>query len=82
MNFEEWLKSVPVEITGDSLWKAEAYRLALFAVDIGWIDATRLLKDKRTVGLSDQLYRALGSIGANIAEGYGRSHRGDRRTVR
>jgi hypothetical protein len=33
MNYEEWLKSVPVEITGDSLWKVEAYRLALFAAD-------------------------------------------------
>ena len=23
MNYDEWLKSVPVEITGDSLWKVE-----------------------------------------------------------
>lgn len=78
MNFEEWLKDVPVEITGDSLWKVEAYRLALFAVDIGWIDVTRLLKDKRTVSLSDQLFRALGSIGANISEGYSRGTGRDR----
>jgi four helix bundle protein len=31
------------------------------------------VQDKRTLSLSDQLYRAVGSIKANIAEGY--SHR-------
>ena len=38
MNYEEWAKTVPEEITGDSLWKMEAYRLGLFAADMGrWI---------------------------------------------
>src|SRR5206468_7807587 len=36
------------------------------------------MKDKRTLDLSDQLYRALGSIGANISEGYSRSSGKDR----
>ncbi len=70
--YEEWLEVVPEEITGDGLWKVEAYRLALFAADLGWHDVTKLLKDKRTISLADQLYRALGSVSANIAEGYGR----------
>ena len=52
MNYDEWLKSVPVEITGDSLWTVEAYRLALFAADLGWHDVSKLMKDKRTLGLS------------------------------
>jgi len=78
MNYQEWLVSVPVEITDDALWKVEAYRLALFIADIGWNDVTKLLHDKRTLGLSDQLYRSLGSIGANIAEGYGRGSNKDR----
>jgi len=69
---------VPVEITGDSLWKMEAYRLALFAADVGWHDVTTLSQDKRTLGLSDQLYRALGSISANLAEGYSRGTGKDR----
>ena len=30
MNYEDWLKSVTAEMTGDPLWKVEAYRLALF----------------------------------------------------
>ena len=70
MNFNEWVLSLPKNIKDDSLWKMEAYRLALFATEIGWHDVTELLKDKRTLGTADQLYRSLGSISANIAEGY------------
>ena len=29
MNYDDWLKSAPKEITSDLLWKVEAYRLAL-----------------------------------------------------
>ena len=78
MNYEEWEDSVSADITNDSLWKIEAYRLGLFAVDVGWHDATKLMQDKRTAGLSDQLYRALGSISANLAEGYSRGTGKDR----
>jgi four helix bundle protein len=78
MNYEEWEKTVPQEIKGDSLWKAKAYRLALFLVDLGWHDVTALMKDRRTIGLSDQLYRALGSISGNIEEGYSRGTGKDR----
>jgi four helix bundle protein len=70
MNYEDWEKSVPVAITGDTLWKMEVYRLALFASDLAWPDATRLMQDKRTIELSSQLYEAVGSISANLAEGY------------
>jgi four helix bundle protein len=52
--------------------------LALFAGDLCWRDATRLAQDKRTVGLADQLFRAVGSVSANIAEGYSRSSGKDR----
>jgi len=68
---------VPQVITGDALWKVQVYRLALFTADLGWNDVTKLLQDRRTVGLSDQLYRAIGSISANIAEGYSRSSNRD-----
>jgi four helix bundle protein len=37
-----------------------------------------LFKDRRTLGLADQLYRALGSTGANVAEGYSRGTGKDR----
>ncbi|MBK7897845.1 MAG: four helix bundle protein [Candidatus Promineifilaceae bacterium] len=78
MNYQEWEKEMYPEITGDILWKAEAYRLALFVADIGWHDVTKLMQDKRTIKLSDQLYRALGSVGANVSEGYSRGTGKDR----
>ena len=78
MTYEEWEASVFPEIKNDSLWKAEAYRLGLFASDLGWYDVTKLMQDRRTLALSDQLYRALGSISANVAEGYSRGTGKDR----
>lgn len=78
MTYEEWEKGIVDEIRQDSLWKMAAYRLALFAGDIGWQDATKLTQDYRTRSLSDQLYRALGSISANLAEGYSRGTGRDR----
>lgn len=78
MSYEEWLVTLPGAITDDPLWKVEVYRLALFAADLGWHDVTKLMGDRRTLGLSDQLYRALGSIGSNIAEGYSRGTGRDR----
>ena len=78
MNYDEWIKNVPQAITQDPLWNLKVYRLALFAADIGWHDVTRLMQDKRTLALSDQLYRALGSIGGNLSEGYSRGSGKDR----
>src|SRR5437773_12108915 len=76
--FDEWVLGLPTAITGDPLWKVQAYRLALYAADIGWEDVTSLAKDRRTMGTADQLYRSLGSISSNIAEGYSRSSGKDR----
>jgi four helix bundle protein len=36
------------------------------------------MQDRRTLSLADQLYRALGSISANLAEGYSRGTGPDR----
>ena len=72
MKYEEWLASVPAEITGDAVWQMKAYRLAVFTSDLAWQDVSKLMLDKRVVSLADQLYRAVGSIAANIAEGYSR----------
>jgi four helix bundle protein len=77
-SYEEWEQNVARFIKGDTLWRIEAYRLALFLGDLVWYDVTKLCKDPRTTDLSNQLYRAVGSIGANIAEGYSRSSGRDR----
>jgi hypothetical protein len=71
-SFSEWLVTVPETITDDPLWRIKAYRLALFLGDLAWHDVTKLVSDRRTVSLADQLFRAIDSIGANIAEGYSR----------
>jgi four helix bundle protein len=78
VTFEEWTAGVSEEIRGDSLWRVEVYRLALFVADLGWSDTANLLQEKRTLSLADQLTRALGSIAANIAEGYSRGTGKDR----
>ena len=78
MNYDEWVKSVPNDITEDVLWTVKAYRYALFLSDLCWFDVTKLMQDRRTLDLSNQLYRAAGSISANIAEGYSRSTGKDR----
>lgn len=76
--YSDWMETIPVQIREDSLWRVEAFRLALFAFDLGWHDVTKLMKDRRTRGLADQLCRALGSIGGNISEGYSRGTGRDR----
>ena len=78
MDFESWQRSVPEAIAHDALWKMKVYRLALFASDIGWSDVTKLTGDRRTLAVADQLFRALGSEGVNIAEGYSRGSGKDR----
>jgi four helix bundle protein len=78
MTYETWLKSVPIEITSDSLWKMEAYRLALFLADLAWHDVTKLAADRRTRDVAGQLYCAAGSIEANVSEGYSRGTGKDR----
>jgi four helix bundle protein len=78
MNYAEWLAIVPSEITNDPIWKLEVYRLALFAGDIGWNDVVALSKNNLMWSVADQLHRSLGSISANLTEGYSRSKGLDR----
>ena len=40
MNFDEWVKTVPLMITGDPLWKVEAYRPGLFAAHYDGVATT------------------------------------------
>ena len=78
MNYQEWELDVPQTIKADALWKMSVYRYSLFLGDLSWRDVSKLQKDRRMFRLSDQLYRAIGSIGANIAEGYSRGTGKDR----
>ena len=78
MRYVEWQAGIPDEIKGDSLWMLEVYRLGLFAANIAWQETLVLNKTPLTRGLADQLYRAVCSISADIAEGYSRSTGKDR----
>jgi four helix bundle protein len=73
MNYQEWLADVPKEIKDDPLWTMEVYRLGLFLGDLTWYDALKLSLKPPTRALSDQLYRAAGSVSANTCEGYSRA---------
>lgn len=78
MNYAKWEEQVPEVIRSDSLWTLEAYRLSLFLADICWTDAKKLSSERITRSLSDQLYRSVGSISANIEEGYSKQSSKDR----
>ncbi len=74
----EWKETVPEMIRQDSLWSLTVYRHSLFMRDITWRDVKQLAKDICTRSSSDQLYRPIGSICANIEEGCSKSSVKDR----
>lgn len=76
--YEEWEKSVPELMKADSLWQMQVYRKALFLGDLAWFDLQKLNQQRWLWSLSDQLYRATGSISANLAEGYSKGTGKDR----
>jgi len=78
VSYEQWKRDVPSSIRNDTLWKVEAYRLALFLGDIYWRDTSALTGDRRARSLADPLYRSVGSIRASRAEGYSRGTDRDR----
>lgn len=71
-SFETWVDMVHLSIRNDPLWDFKVYPKALFIYDLAWEDCDYLLKDVRGKAVSSQLIRSVGSISANIEEGYGR----------
>jgi four helix bundle protein len=76
--FHEWVVAMSEEQRADPIWRMTAFQLALYAVDRGWLDAQRLDRERVTRPIAAQLYSALASIPAHIAEGYSRSSGPDR----
>jgi four helix bundle protein len=54
------------------------YQLAVELLEEAWRDAEELSRHPMTIKVSDQLYSAVGSIEARIADGYSRSSGKDR----
>lgn len=73
----QWCAALTRDVTGDPLWRMAVYRLSLFLMDLAWDDATTLDRGI-TKGVAAQLYGAVSSISANIADGYGRQSGRDR----
>ena len=73
-----WGNAQPKSVTGDSIWRLDCYREALFLLTLAQSDMESGLTAAAPRASKDQLLSALGSIGANIAEGYGRATNADR----
>jgi four helix bundle protein len=65
----------------DPLWRMRAFRLAHEIANDCWDDADRLKQNELTAKIAGQLYKAVGSIAANIGEGYSRSSGRDRANI-
>jgi four helix bundle protein len=57
------------------------YRLACELIPDSWEDADELRQHRATERVSSQLYRAVGSVAANLAEGYSHSSGRDRARI-
>ena len=77
MGFVEWAGKADLTRTGDPLWSVQAYRLGLYAIECLTFDRQVNTQLNKAAAL-DQLTRAVGSVSANIAEGYSRSSLADR----
>lgn len=73
----EWEKRADESRVGDPLWSVQAYRISAYAIECHTFDR-RSNASLRGAPALDQLTRALGSISANIAEGYSRGSIADR----
>ena len=72
LGFAEWEATVPESFKRDQIWRTPAYRYAVWLSDLSKEDARLLRADPDTRSDVDQFLRAVGSISANLAEGYSR----------
>ena len=78
MDYLEWEHTVPERLKLDPVWQFFAYRKALFLFDLAWDDCQVLMRDVRGRTLVGQLIDSIGSVSANIEEGFGRGYGKDR----
>src|SRR6266496_3951832 len=70
--------AVSIETSHDPIRRMRVYQLAVELVEEAWPDAEELSRHPMMLKVCDQLYSAVGSIEANIADGYSRSSGKDR----
>ncbi len=76
--FTTWEAEAPDSLVRDPLWQLRVYRLSLFAAQRAADDAVVIASQPATSDIANQLSRAVGSVGANIAEGYSQRSGRDR----
>jgi four helix bundle protein len=76
--FRAWEACVPHALRNDPSWKFHVYRVALYLLDLAKADASALRSKKSQAFQTDQLLSAVGSVSANVSEGFGRSSPADR----
>ena len=76
--FRAWEACVPQSLRDDQMWRFHAYRVALYVLDLAASDVQNLRANRSFLHQTDQLLRAVASISANVAEGFGRSSPADR----
>jgi four helix bundle protein len=76
--FRAWEASALESLRGDPVWKFHTYRVALFLLDRAGRDARALQSRRAFPFQTDQLLRSVASIGANVAEGLGRTSAAER----
>ena len=79
--YHRWMVAVPAVLRRDRLWRLAAYRLARFASIRAWAATSQLASDPRMWKVTRQLYGALGSVCANLADAHGRDSPADRARV-
>jgi four helix bundle protein len=73
---DTWMSTLRRSELEDPVWKVRAYAIARYALVITGADVRGLAGTQKAI--ADQLNRAVGSISANLGEGYGRPTLADR----
>ena len=76
--FRAWEACAPANFQDDQLWRFHAYRVALYLLDLAGRDVQESRAARTFPHQADQLLRAIASVSANIAEGFGRTSSTDR----
>ena len=78
LDFETWEHGAPEQLRADPIWRTKAYRLSVYLTELLNADTDAIRTHVGAPTILPQLHDAAGSIGANIADGYGRTSGRDR----